>query len=76
MNTHAVQVIDALGGTAEVARIFDVSMPSVSDWRKDGIPSARMMYLRIAKRKDLAACDLDAATAPKRRTRSEAKEGV
>lgn len=67
MNTHATQVIDALGGTAAVSRIFDVSMPSVSDWKKDGIPPARMMFLRAVKRKELAGLDLEAATSPRRR---------
>jgi hypothetical protein len=32
------QIIDAMGGTAEVARICDLKMPSVSDWRTCGIP--------------------------------------
>lgn len=67
MNTHATQVIEALGGTAEVARLFDISMPSVSDWKRDGIPSTRMMFLRVAKRKELVGIDLTAATAPRRR---------
>lgn len=65
MNTAASQVIDKLGGTAEVARLFSVAMPSVSDWKKDGIPPARVMFLRVAKRKELAGIDLDAATARK-----------
>lgn len=68
MNTHATQVIEALGGTAAVARICEVSMPSVSDWKKDGIPPARMMFLRAVRRKDLAGLDLEAAVAPRRRS--------
>lgn len=43
------QIIDALGGTAAVARLCDVKQPSVSDWRKDGIPKARRMYLRAIR---------------------------
>lgn len=43
------KIIDALGGTAEVARMFEISQPSVSDWRKDGIPKARLMYLRAVR---------------------------
>ena len=46
MNLHASKVIDALGGTAEVARMFGVRMPSVSGWRTEGIPKARMMYIK------------------------------
>ena len=43
------QLIDALGGTAEVARLCDVKQPSVSEWRKNGIPAARLMYLRAVR---------------------------
>lgn len=66
MNTSATQVIDALGGTAAVARIFNVKPPSVSDWKKDGIPAARVMFLKVAHRKALSGIDLAAATAPRR----------
>lgn len=43
------EIIDALGGTFRVAELCEVRPPSVSDWRKYGIPRARMMSLRIAK---------------------------
>jgi hypothetical protein len=66
MNTHATQVISALGETAEVARMFRVSMPSVSDWKQNGIPPARMMYLKVAHKKRLAGIDLTAATAKRK----------
>lgn len=66
MNTPATQVIDALGGTTAVARIFSLSKPSVSAWKVDGIPESRVMYLRAAHRKALAGIDLAAATAPRR----------
>lgn len=39
------KIIDALGGTNAVARIFDIKAPSVSDWKKSGIPRSRKMYL-------------------------------
>lgn len=61
-NEEAAKAIAALGGTAEVARLFSVSMPSVSDWKKDGIPRARVMFLRAAKSRELKGVDLDAAT--------------
>ena len=66
MNPHATQVIDVLGGTAEVARLFDVRMPSVSDWKRDGIPSARVMFLSVAYATKLQDIDLEAATAARR----------
>lgn len=43
------EIIDALGGTAAVARLCDVQPPSVSDWRKSGIPKARRMYLKLMR---------------------------
>lgn len=47
MNTE--QIIEALGGTAEVARLCEVKMPSVSEWKKTGIPRARLMYLQAIR---------------------------
>ena len=38
MNTEATKIIEALGDTAEVARLFDIKMPSVSGWKELGIP--------------------------------------
>lgn len=45
---EAIRIIDALGGTAAVAKIFDIKSPSVSEWRSVGIPKARLQYLRLA----------------------------
>lgn len=63
MNQHATKIIEALGDTAEVARLFDVRMPSVSAWKKAGIPKARMMYLKVAHASALAGVDVEIATA-------------
>jgi len=43
------EIIDALGGTNEVARLCEVRPPSVSDWRRLGIPRARLMFLKLAR---------------------------
>lgn len=40
-------------------------MPSVSDWKKNGIPEARMMFLRATRLEELKGIDLDAATSPR-----------
>jgi len=40
--------IDQLGGNAAVSVIFSISSQAVSKWRKEGIPPARMMYLKLA----------------------------
>lgn len=61
MNTAAVAIIHRLGGTAEVSRIFGLSMPSVSDWKRAGIPKARLMFLEVAYAKKLKGMDLAAA---------------
>ncbi len=45
------QIIDACGGTAAVAKIFEISDAAVSQWRtaEGGIPKARLMYLKLAR---------------------------
>lgn len=45
----ANQIIDALGGTFAVARLCNVRPPSVSEWRRTGIPDARLQFLRLAR---------------------------
>lgn len=45
----ASKIIDDLGGTSEVAKLCRVKMPSVSWWRKQGIPEARLMYLKVIR---------------------------
>ena len=51
MNSHTSPdaLIDALGGTTEVARLCDVEPQAVSMWRHRGIPKARMMFLRLCR---------------------------
>lgn len=66
MNPYATKIIEALGGTAEVARLFDISMASVSGWKKNGIPRACAMYLHVAHQKRLKGLDLIAATATRK----------
>lgn len=75
MNTAATEVIERLGGTAKVSRLFDLAMPSVSDWKRDGIPKARVMFLKVAHKKALAGVDLEAATARKPKAATEVTHG-
>lgn len=65
MNVAATEIIERLGGTAKVSRIFGLSMPSVSDWKRDGIPRARVMFLEAAHRGKLVGVDFAAATSRK-----------
>ncbi|ARL90986.1 hypothetical protein [Burkholderia pseudomallei] len=41
-------VIDRLGGTGAVAEICDIRDPSVSGWRKNGIPKPWLRFLKVA----------------------------
>ena len=41
------ELIDLLGGTAEVARMFSIRRPSVTGWRKDGIPQDRLIKMAV-----------------------------
>ena len=49
MDTEASKIIDALGGTVKVAELCDVTTGAVSQWRNDGIPRARLMYLKAIR---------------------------
>ena len=51
------EIIDALGGTFRVAELCEVKPPSVSEWRRRGIPRARMMFRRIARPEAFAWMD-------------------
>ncbi|MNE31841.1 hypothetical protein D3C81_1299320 [compost metagenome] len=57
-------IIDALGGTFRVAELCEVRPPSVSDWKKHGIPRARMMFLRIARPEVFQVLDEEAKKQP------------
>jgi len=41
------QIIEALGGTNAVARIFQIKPGSVSGWKKNGIPQSRKQTLAL-----------------------------
>lgn len=41
------KLIEKLGGTTAVAKIFGISPAAVSKWKRQGIPAGRMMYLEV-----------------------------
>jgi hypothetical protein len=45
----ASKIIDDLGGTVAVARLCRVTKGAVSQWRINGIPPAREMYLQVVR---------------------------
>ena len=48
MNTEAMRIIEALGGTSKAASICEVDDSAVSQWRHSGIPRARLLFLKAA----------------------------
>ena len=45
----ANQIIDRLGGTNKVAELCEVTKGAVSQWRTEGIPNSRLMYLELLR---------------------------
>lgn len=43
------EIIDAMGGSGEVARLCLISSQAVSQWRRAGIPGARRQYLQLVR---------------------------
>ncbi len=43
------EIIDALGGNAKVADLCECSRQAVQQWRADGIPKARRLYLKAIR---------------------------
>jgi hypothetical protein len=54
------EIIDALGGTSEVAKLCKVTDAAVSQWRRAGIPRPRMMFIEVI-RPDLFVSPAEAA---------------
>jgi hypothetical protein len=42
-------IIDGLGGTSKVATLCETSPSAVAQWRENGIPRARLMFLKLAR---------------------------
>lgn len=49
MNMTPSQIIDAFGGTTKVAALCQIRTPSVSEWKRTGIPKARLLYLKLLR---------------------------
>ena len=48
------KIIESLGGTSEVARLFGISAPSVTEWKKSGIPDYRLLVIQLKHKKNPA----------------------
>lgn len=56
--------IERLGGSAEVARLCRIKPQAVSQWKRAGIPPARMDYLQLLRPEAFAAGPTVAQGAP------------
>ena len=45
------EIIDILGGTTKVAKLCNVTLPSVSQWRTNGIPQDRLIFVAASLEK-------------------------
>ena len=54
MDPLANKIIDGLGGTSATAKLCDIKVPSVCEWRHNGIPKPWRKYFE-AIRPDLFA---------------------
>jgi DNA-binding transcriptional regulator YdaS (Cro superfamily) len=45
------EIIDILGGTTKVAKLCGVTLPSVSQWRNNGIPQDKLIFLAASLEK-------------------------
>lgn len=48
---RSVQVIEALGGTLKLSKEFGIRHPSVSNWKKYGIPEDRLQFIQLKYRR-------------------------
>jgi len=49
---EANRIIDAMGGTSKVSKLFGLTTGAVSQWRTEGIPDSRLFSIKLM-RKDL-----------------------
>lgn len=49
MEATASQIIDAIGGTAKVAQLCEISAQAVCNWRAKGIPKPWRKYLQAVR---------------------------
>lgn len=60
----SLMVIEKLGGPVAVARICEVAPQAVSQWKRSGIPKARLMFLKLARPDVFEKSGEDLGTSP------------
>ena len=66
------KIIDALGGTSATATLCMINPAAVSQWRINGIPPARLMYLKLARPDVFAPVGADDTPSPDLESTQEA----
>jgi hypothetical protein len=46
---NATEIIQRLGGPTKTAALCEVTTQAVSQWQQNGIPKARLQFLRLAR---------------------------
>jgi hypothetical protein len=46
---NAIEIIQRLGGPTKTAALCEVTTQAVSQWQQNGIPKARLQFLRLAR---------------------------
>ena len=52
MKLSDAQLIDLLGGSGRVAKLCNVTIPSVTHWRSRGIPHGQLLFLAATLEKE------------------------
>ncbi len=52
MKLSDAQLIDLIGGSGRVAKLCNVTMPSVTHWRSRGIPHGQLLFLAATLEKE------------------------
>lgn len=61
---NASEIIQRLGGVTKTAALCEVTVQAVSQWHRNGIPKARVKFLRLARPDVFDPVPADAAPHP------------
>jgi len=70
----ASEIIDKLGGTTKVAKMFGIRTASVSGWRAKRIPAARLHFLTVLHPEAVTPIAVSGPPDPERRSASRSHQ--